>query len=892
MATTAELQFLASMGYPPKEGTVASDAGFGGAVQDNKMGLFDLIMEDKKDEEESIYAKGLEKASVPISLTSMPEGTMERLYESLGLPAIDDNKPAKIYIPLSPEITASTVAFGDMVGDSWRGLKQILQKVGISDLIDEEVQDQNEAIMRGLYDDNAYGSWAIGGAIAGAITEPIGLLIPAGKFKTVKQAMVYSGVMGGLYGSTLYVDREESRTTNAILGTILGGGAGGLLNRWQRHALGKKLANELSPDWHATGEYSRSGKPIFRQLSKVEHEAETVMQLEAKASVDGSRLSTLAKGKDWVDEFIRPVYDVIKSLHKGVADVLRQADADQHYMLRKWTDRTENFNKFMDKLPLKAQEMLHASLLDGGLDKQVLKAIRQLGGEEAVVGAKEVTKVLKEVRKELKDVGHKIGTIQDYFPSAVRDHARLAKKMQTEITRAIATKEKSMGKKMTAKQKARLGQSMMTRDRKFSNAPTGLKSRKVEKVLPENRIYYHDPVTALHFYLNSMSDEIAKRRFFQRFGHKPGKAGHDITGGDIGESVDSLIETIAKDVLPKDHHKIVQALQARFSADVHKVKRGVQGIKNLSFASTLGNYWSAMTQIGDLVFALDKYGLMDTVAAMIGPKITNKERMGITKAMAELNSEKGWTSTVADWAFKWGGFDKIDGFGKNVNVNAAIRHWKRIVRNNPEKFVKRWGFLFGDDTKAVMKELNDVALLKDQPISKNLNALLWNELAETQPIGMSEQAVHYLKNPNMRILYAYKTFTLKQMNYMRNKAFDAKAEPNAAKRAYNLTKFMGLFVAANASIDVAKGFLSGDKEIDFEDKLIDNVLGLLATSRYVVDKQDRKVASIMWQMISPVPIEQLVKAANRIQSGETTWGDVADQLPLVGKINKEYDIVK
>lgn len=44
---------------------------------------------------------------------------------------------------------------------------------------------------------------------------------------------------------------------------------------------------------------------------------------------------------------------------------------------------------------------------------------------------------------------------------------------------------------------------------------------------------------------------------------------------------------------------------------------------------------------------------------------------------------------------------------------------------------------------------------------------LFNELAEIQPITLSEMPERYLKHPNGRIMYALKSFTLKQIDVLR-----------------------------------------------------------------------------------------------------------------------------
>jgi len=367
------------------------------------------------------------------------------------------------------------------------------------------------------------------------------------------------------------------------------------------------------------------------------------------------------------------------------------------------------------------------------------------------------------------------------------------------------------------------------------------------------------------------------------------KKGLSPTGSDIDKSITSLIDQIKRDVPHfADQEELKRLLRARFSSDVHKTGKFIQAWKNVSYATTLGNFWSAATQIGDLVFAFHKFGIKNAVAAIFGPSITNRAELGIEKAMAEFNSStRGITSVLADKAFKWSGFDAIDRFGKNVNINAALRLNRKLAIKNPDKFVKKYGEKFGDETQSLIHELQHMKMVKNNPdLSDNMYLMLWNELSDTQPIGLSEMPFHYLNMPNGRIAYAYKTFAMKQLNYMRN---IITAEKNPFVKASNLTYFATMFVLANGTIDQFKDFMAG-KDLDFESKLYDNLLSLPGTSKYAVDKSIG-LGGIIQHAIAPVPVTQAVKALDNITGGKSPMenlSEAANQLPVVGKLKKNW----
>jgi hypothetical protein len=160
--------------------------------------------------------------------------------------------------------------------------------------------------------------------------------------------------------------------------------------------------------------------------------------------------------------------------------------------------------------------------------------------------------------------------------------------------------------------------------------------------------------------------------------------------------------------------------------------------------------------------------------------------------------------------------------------------------------------------------------------------MLWNDLADTQPIGLSEMPERYLKMPNGRLFYAYKTFTLKQMNYMRETLM--RGEGNPAQRAANLVYFTSLFVAGNAPVDYAKDFLAG-KDLDFEDNVLDNIAGVLGTNKYAFDKS-RGLGGLMMEAFKPVPVVQgfgALDTASQAVMGNIDVPGIAEKAPVVGK---------
>ena len=858
-------------------------------------------------------------------------------------------------IGVTPEQSAFLSGMEDQILDPWRGAAQILKEMGIADLIDTEVQDKEEDHMRRLYGDEALGNSALGGGITGAVGEPMAWLLPfskAMKAKSLFNVWLGSSALGAVYGGSMYVDKEESRLTNALVTAALMGPLSAGMAKYFRHAVGDDAVNAIqkaaiaedvaSPGKIIPGtehkpysyrEFAESlevgnprrltrkgekkkkrgsakntegpsrgaggGKPKPEpKKNRKQREHETEEGLEVKANFDGRKQGLLqkifGKGKDELGETgsifnraMEPVYDSLRKLSSRAAAQLRIADGTQHILARKWTDRTMAWTKWYEKSLKPAQQAaLKFAINNQGLSKATMTMIHELGGAAAVKEAKMVQAVLAEIKAELKTAGYRVGHIPSYHPNSVADMDGMLLKRASQIDKAVAKARAAKGSALTQNEKAHVAQRLFEFDIRYSSTSGSLKQRKKMNITEDEIGFYHSPTQTLHNYISSMSEDIAKRRFFKGFGHKPHKTkGLNPSGADIDDSILSLVDRIQKDVPDmKGQNAVTELLRARFGPDVHKTHRFVQAAKNLSFAGTLGNWWSAMTQVGDVVFVGHKYGILNASAAVLGPRITNKEMLGLTKAMQELVSGTGGiTNKIADWAFKWSGFSKIDAFGKTAHMNASLRLNKKMAKNNPEKFNKTWNDYFGPETEALRVELANLELKKGAKLSDNAYLMLWNDLADTQPIGLSEMPMWYLLNPNGRVAYAYKTFAMKQFNYMR-KLIQDKNRPIAARTA-DLVYFSSMFVMANTGIDVFKDYMAGG-DLDIEDIALDNLFTLALTSKYAVDKS-AGLGSAIAESLQPVPYTQLTDVINNISQGDTTLETVVDQLPIAGALNRK-----
>ena len=128
----------------------------------------------------------------------------------------------------------------------------------------------------------------------------------------------------------------------------------------------------------------------------------------------------------------------------------------------------------------------------------------------------------------------------------------------------------------------------------------------------------------------------------------------------------------------------------------------------------------------------------------------------------------------------------------------------------------------------------------------------------------------YLDNPNGRILYMLKSFTIKQLDLMRRDILDNLAKGDTPLAFKNLTSLGTLFVLGNGSADMLKDFMTGD-EIEMEDTLVDNVWKLIGLNRYTGDRAlEGGMGQAIIDTVAP-PLTVYDRATRAMGDSQKTW---------------------
>jgi hypothetical protein len=103
----------------------------------------------------------------------------------------------------------------------------------------------------------------------------------------------------------------------------------------------------------------------------------------------------------------------------------------------------------------------------------------------------------------------------------------------------------------------------------------------------------------------------------------------------------------------------------------------------------------------------------------------------------------------------------MDAFGKNLFLNSTLRKYQKAAKRNDPQVTKDLSKRF--DMELVPQMVED---LKNGVMSEDVNLFLTMQLAKVQPLTKSQMTKSYLDNPRGRILYAFKTFGIKQVNFV------------------------------------------------------------------------------------------------------------------------------
>jgi len=527
-------------------------------------------------------------------------------------------------------------------------------------------------------------------------------------------------------------------------------------------------------------------------------------------------------------------------------------------------DQVTPFLDALRKQPAAVQEMIARDLLNG--KTAALKAIPALASTYPKVQA-----TLKNIEGQLQGLGRFAEGVGEYFPRIVKDMEGLRTALGKADPTLKAGLEKALADanaKMMRKEKRALTdveESIVTNRYLFQSPPTsGLpgyaKGRRIKEVTEKLQPFYETPAESLLRYLSGSITDIETARFFGRDLKVNAKGQKKFTN--VDESIGNLTANLLDSgkITPKQAMEIKDILQARFQGGEKGMNQSLALVRNLTNAALLGQFTAAATQLGDSFASLAHWGFGPTLQGVVQTirgksKVTPKE-LGLVNHLAEELSDRSASGKVLHNVLRYSGFQALDLFAKQANINAALADMRRLAKTPKGQvaLAERYGYAFEGEMPQLIADLQANAL------TPRTQRLAFETLSDIQPISRAELPQAYLEHPNGRLLYQLKTYMLKQADIVRRTAYDniASGEPKKMMLGIkNLGALATLYAFSNVPGDAIKDWLSG-REVDVlsTPALVENVFKTFGLNRYASDRlgQGKVVDTAVGAVMPPLKV--------------------------------------
>ena len=632
--------------------------------------------------------------------------------------------------------------------------------------------------------------------------------------------------------------------------------------------------------------------------------------------------------KGIISNMLEPLSRKLKKIDVSLARVFRDHDMQVAVKTREYMDKVTPFLRSVTprlKNSPELQRKFKQYLLNGEYTKISDEILPSIKAPEAIFKQmSDMRSTLDELRDYARERGGiDVGYIASYFPRQIKDYKKFRKALdeklgntqtKNQIDQALDEYAKKHGydnADLIPPEEAGEVVSRVLRGYPVQpgQMPANAKMRKIEEVNEEFLDAYADPGDALTQYVERMVQATERRNFLFRKPNVSQEVGfqgsRDRTGGDLGMSMDmddGVVGAVARrlgtenNLSADDVDALRKIIKARFSGQ--SVSTAAQVVKNANYIATMGNFGSAITQLGDLAYSIHFNGFGETFRSLFNRKDNYDfvKHFGLSDHNVDTITTTGGLSKALDKVFTVTGLKKLDQLSKNTTMNASWKKYKAQAMKNSKQLQDELTPVFGAERAGQMvKELRE-----SNPGSKNLpkgvEELIWYKFLDLNPASLTEMPLYYNAAGNMRIAYMLKSFTIKQFDVFREAAGKDIAEAklkmqkgdkegaarSAAQGIYKLTSLGLIFGAANASTDVIKDTMYG-RPTDMDDLLADNALKLLGINRYLAYKARREgVGKAVMEMALPpmTVIDRAGKDLDNLFQGKDYKGNMLQGTPL------------
>ena len=769
----------------------------------------------------------------------------------------------------------------------------------------------------GPYFDPEDGAAQAAGEIVGAIADPTSL-IPLGQ--TIKAAAATAGALGAGYSvledlaKTGEIDPAKAALFGiggAATGGALVGAGRGLAKVAEKTQLNKanRTIDEAEQIMNRDIAAGVSTNSAFNKMAESElapRLSEAIQLTGRKLKVNSSpsvaqRAIDTAITNDsvfsrftipGVDKLISVVSTEIGKISPATLNRMRRHEMDVFTNTQKALQTAEPFIRQMRQLPTALKLQVSTHLFNGETSKAVA-----LMPNEMKTTFTPVRTLLDDIYEDVKESGIEFGYVENHFPRMVKDYDGLRHNLGLEetneldkILQKVANDKKTTVDLLDYTEKVQLTNRWLRGFLKPDGKPAFTKQRKIDILSPEQvEKFYYSPEDSLALYIRNAINNSERNKFFGRYikgGEESLKKFHQ-GSQEIRESIGEVVQNIDKDLNATDQVRLSELIQSRFVGGEQTPNRLVSSIRDAGYAGTIANPVSALIQLGDLANSAALHGFGNTISALFKAKDIKLVDIGISELQQELseNSQR-WTAKQLNKLFKLSGFKAIDRLSRETTMNASFRKNMNLVKTSKGEnlFRQKWGKFYGDEIEGVINDL------KSGRITDNVKFHSFNELSDMQPISMLEMPEPYLNNPNGRILYMLKSFTIKQLDIVRRNVLQEWAKGNKKQAVKQAALLAAYLTTANLGIQTVRDIiLTRDvKPEQLPNNALWALLGVYGLNEYITDRYFSR-GQVKEGLISMItPATPLIDAALKVGSApfqeDPSLAPLLRNVPLVGPL--------
>ncbi len=780
---------------------------------------------------------------------------------------------------------------------------------------------QEYPILSALSKDGSVGYEETLGMITKILVDPT-ILFPVGQ--TFKAATATGTAIGALYSTTedlATVSGEIDKEKLAYM-SAFGGIASGLISKglqvFKKRKVNKKEMEEANIKMeeinntisvgisknvsakdmpkYVQDELGMTAEDLIKTLNNTSIPLKTPMLPQARVEQELLKLhkkNSQGQAGLFTDKIIGNISTRVKNISPLIFGKLRKHEFNVSVKTHSELEIIKNFTRAINRENKKTRNLINMHLHNGNYNA-VANILRKRNPDIATEISK-VRNLLAKKQKDLEKAGYEINVIENYFPSKVKDLQGLRKSLNVEQRGALnkALYERVNQLKLNSIKELPdeevnkiINQTIRGFTPKVDGAGLGFtKSRKIDQITEDMGKYYEEPSVALTNYIRQSVNDIERRTFLGRLSKKTTPLSENIDES-VGNYVRKEIERGNLDV--NDVDELSDLLTARFGMGEKSPNRLLKFFRDFGYGVTLGNPLSAMVQFGDIGVSAWMQGNRNTIASLLGNRKVTMKELGLDDIMShELNNAID-TSRILGEVLKFGGFRAADRYGKNVLLTGAYKKATKAVQSEAgtKALSKKYKAVFGDDEFNML-----VNELRKGEVTDRVKFYLWNELSDAQPISMTEMPEVYLNSPNGRILYALKSFTIKQLDLLRRRVIQEYKAGNKLKAGRNLAGYVLLVGGLNGTVQETKDWVLGRgfNIEDIPDNSMNHLYSLMAASQYVQDRYLKQgdIYGAGLNLVAP-PLQVFSDIgrdiSNLINKGDTLPEKTLKNLPIFGKL--------